>query len=317
VVARNGIADATLAPVEGQPGAMLRWDAAASWERLCDDVEHRYGWRPRLTSAGDAFRPYAVQERIFRQRYTTTGRTAVDGVGKAWDSDGNGIPEAWFRLPIWAAAATPGTSNHGWGVACDVTALGGFTGGRYRQFATVAAEHGWDNVEGKAIAEAWHWRYRPENDRHRGATQVNNPGTGSRPGIPTPGGSLPAPIPEDDLSAEAEKQIAALHAALVKGHAQNSLEHLVRFTAEIPWRTRDEVWRQPVSRYAEKDTNALNDMVRGTTAALETQAALAALTAALAHVSGANGFDATAVTAAAQAGAEAALAKYRLTLTQQ
>lgn len=209
MVARNGIADDTLTDVPGEPGARLRADAAASWGRLCDDVERRYGWRPRLTSAGDAFRPYAVQERIFRQRYTTTGPTAVDWRGKRWDGSGNGVPETWWRLPIWAAAATPGASNHGWGVACDVTGLGGFHGRRYREFKTVALEHGWDNVEGAAIAEAWHWRYRPHNDRHAGATAVGRPVLGvGLDGIPTlPGGALPAALTRFDRITTPEEDV--------------------------------------------------------------------------------------------------------------
>ncbi|WP_370524002.1 D-alanyl-D-alanine carboxypeptidase family protein [Cellulomonas sp. APG4] len=175
-MALNGLLPAALLSpaVPGPAGARLEISAALSWARLCADVERRYGWTPQITSAGDAYRSYEIQERIFRQRYTTAGPTAVDWVGKSWRG------ARWYRLPIWAAAATPGTSNHGRGVAVDITGLGGFAGTRYRQLAAVAAEHGWDNNEGRAIAEAWHWVYKARNDTHRG-------------------GGLPAPLtPEDD-----------------------------------------------------------------------------------------------------------------------
>jgi hypothetical protein len=141
-----------------------------------------------VTSAADAYRAYAIQERIFRQRYTPNGPTAVDGAGKAWQG------QRWYRLPIYAAAATPGTSNHGWGVACDITGLASFTGTRYRQLASVAAAHGWDNNEGASINEAWHWVYKPTADRV--SKTITAPGVN----IPNPGGTLPADLtPEDDM----------------------------------------------------------------------------------------------------------------------
>lgn len=170
---RNGRIDvATLAPVRGFPGAYLRSDVEASWFALCNDVQATYGWRPTLTSAADAYRPYSVQERIFRQRYTTAKVTGIDPRG--WDSDGNGFVETWWRWPVYAAAAVPGTSNHGLATTVDVANLRYGTE-RFRQFAAIATKHGWSNVEGRLVNEAWHW------------TKVS-------------GGAAPAPIPlEEDF----------------------------------------------------------------------------------------------------------------------
>lgn len=130
------------------PGQVLRTDAAIAWDALAHEVRRRYGWTPALT---DSLRSYEVQERIFLERYTTTylpGRPV-----KIWKG------RAYFLKPGQATAAVPGTSNHGKGLAVDVTALGGFNGTRFKQLAAVAPAYGWTNTEGRAIGEAWHWGY--------------------------------------------------------------------------------------------------------------------------------------------------------------
>lgn len=129
-------------------GHKLRFDAANSIVAVMRDVASKYGWSVVLT---DSYRPYETQERIFKERYTTTylpGRPY-----KTW----NGV--RWYQRPNTAQAAVPGTSNHGLGVAIDVSALGGFSGTRYKQFASIASKRGWSNFEGQQIGEAWHWVY--------------------------------------------------------------------------------------------------------------------------------------------------------------
>lgn len=145
--------------LETAPGQRLEPRAAASWDRLARAVEDRYGWLPVLT---DSVRPYDVQERIFRDRYRPyyleyrPGR--VDR--RVW----NGV--AYYRRPGTAAAAVPGTSNHGAGIAVDVSGLGGFNGARYAELAAIAPEYGWTNDEGRRVEEAWHWTYDADDDQH-------------------------------------------------------------------------------------------------------------------------------------------------------
>lgn len=106
----------------------------------------------------DAFRPYATQEKIFRERYTTTvlsGRPA-----KMW----NGC--RWYQKSGTAMAAVPGTSNHGLGRTVDYTALGGFSGKGYKWLAA-HPEYGWNNDEGRRISEPWHWTYVAADDKQR------------------------------------------------------------------------------------------------------------------------------------------------------
>ena len=130
-------------------GARLLAAVSLTWSSICAEVARLYGWTPAPTGTSDAYRALAVQERIFRERYTTTflaGRPTKVWRGRTY----------WLK-PGQATAATPGASNHGWGCAVDVESLGGFNGTRYRQFAAVAARFGWTNTEGRSINEAWHW----------------------------------------------------------------------------------------------------------------------------------------------------------------
>lgn len=63
-------------------------------------------------STPDCYRPYEVQERTFRNRYTTSPNGAK--VTRTW------IGRTWYLKPGNAPSASPGTSNHGIGLAVDV-----------------------------------------------------------------------------------------------------------------------------------------------------------------------------------------------------
>lgn len=98
----------------GQAGGLavqLVKPAARAWRALsaaASDAGHVL----KLSGAGCGYRSYEVQERIFRQRYTTTylaGRPY-----KTWNE------VRWYQRLGTAVAAVPGTSNHGWGLAVDV-----------------------------------------------------------------------------------------------------------------------------------------------------------------------------------------------------
>lgn len=86
----------------------VRKDLVAQTAALRAAFQKAFGKPLNLT---DSYRPYSVQERIFRQRFTTARVTGIDP--RWW----NGAQ--WWRLPGTAAAATPGKSNHGWGTAID------------------------------------------------------------------------------------------------------------------------------------------------------------------------------------------------------
>lgn len=146
---------ASLVSVGG--GQALRFDAAASWLAVVAEVRAEFGVTLRLT---DSYRPYAVQVKIFNERYDPawTGRGPFGDV-RWW----GGIRYVRMR---GASAAVPGTSNHGWGVAVDITALSGFNGITYTYVAAVAPAHGWNNNAGRKIAEPWHWEYVAADNTH-------------------------------------------------------------------------------------------------------------------------------------------------------
>lgn len=147
---------AQLRGLRSAPGQQLRPDAAPAWDRLAYACRDRFGWLPTLT---DSYRPLTVQVALFRKRY----RAGPGFDTRTW----NGQP--WHRV-TGAAAAVPGTSNHGYGLAVDCTDLAqaGFYGLRYRQLVSIAAEYGWTNNEGRKVNEPWHLVYNPGLDRHRG-----------------------------------------------------------------------------------------------------------------------------------------------------
>lgn len=149
-------------------GHRLRADAAAAWARLIA----AYGQQIKIT---DSYRPYAVQERIFLQRYTPQ----LSGGGFFGDvRHWKGV--RYVRKPGTAAAAVPGTSNHGWGLALDLA--DGVNNGRgpaWDWLQKNAARFGWHNPPWATQArffEPWHWEYDPALDRSKptaGKQQIN------------------------------------------------------------------------------------------------------------------------------------------------
>lgn len=102
----------------------------------------------------DSYRPYDVQERIFLERYVlqATGGGAYGDV-RYWQG------RRYVRRANTAAAAVPGTSNHGGGIAVDVADLGAFGSTRFAQLDALAGSHGWSNAEGRSVNEPWHWTF--------------------------------------------------------------------------------------------------------------------------------------------------------------
>lgn len=105
-------------------GHRLAHAAAAAWNRLVAETGRRVG----IT---DSYRTYAQQVDVKR------------------------------RKP--SLAATPGTSNHGWGTALDLV-VGGFGSETYQWLMNNAPRYGWNNPawarRGGSKPEPWHWEYR-------------------------------------------------------------------------------------------------------------------------------------------------------------
>lgn len=94
----------------GGPVVELVEPAARAWRALCAAAKGS-GHTLKISGPGSAYRNLATQEAIFTQRYTTTPNGTPPRLWKG---------RRWYKRPGVAAAAVPGTSNHGWGLAADV-----------------------------------------------------------------------------------------------------------------------------------------------------------------------------------------------------
>lgn len=123
----------------------LEADAAASLGRLAAAFAQHFGEPLYVT---DAYRTFEAQERLKRQK--------------------------------GSFAATPGRSNHGWGVAVDLASRVNVAHSlEHRWFDEHAAEYGWtnprwaqDNNRANGEFEPWHWEYDPDADQHRGKDDI-------------------------------------------------------------------------------------------------------------------------------------------------
>lgn len=153
----NGsIPDSELVTIPG--GARLLAPVAIIWLAVCAEVARLHGWTPVPTGPLDGYRPlsgnFYAQHETFMRRYQ---RAYVQyAKGKVDARKYGGV--TYYRKPGEAAAAPPGTSNHGWACAIDVSGLGS-NPVRYAQFAAVAIRHGLSNAEGLSVGEKWHWTH--------------------------------------------------------------------------------------------------------------------------------------------------------------
>lgn len=275
------------------PGQRLEPTAARQWDALALSVQHQHGWIPVLT---DSYRPYSVQERIFRERY----RVQRSGSGPYGDVRyWQGM--RWVRVQ-GAAAAVPGTSNHGWAKAVDCSGLGGFGGARYKQLAALAPRFGFTNTEGRSVGEAWHWVF-------TGTYSVSKPigGTGSvaTPNLP----GAPAPItPEDDMFSDEDRETLQLVRRIVAEN-QRRTDKGIAISTENQRRidqVKTDVWNVSVKRDG-KSVPVIQELADAKTLSAQARGEADGLRAALTALAAGKGLTVEQITAAAKAGAEAAI----------
>lgn len=131
-----------LSPIAG--GGYLRHDAAAAWNAMAAEIYRRTGQRIRVNGPDSAYR------NLDRQRY--------------WKN-------YWCSRGACQNAATPGTSNHGWGIAVDVP--------DYVRVLIVqyGRSFGWDRGCSDAPWESWHHKW-------CGGWSGKNPGPDYKGGSP-------------------------------------------------------------------------------------------------------------------------------------
>ncbi|MDP8977777.1 MAG: M15 family metallopeptidase, partial [Actinomycetota bacterium] len=105
-----------------------------------------------LSEAADAWRRMTAAHRA------RTGRPI--GVIDTYRSYGQQVELAAYKGDL---AATPGSSNHGWGLAVDLAVPGGYEDPTYRWLRANGARFGWVNPDwarqGGPKPEPWHWEF--------------------------------------------------------------------------------------------------------------------------------------------------------------
>lgn len=168
---RIPLADLTVTSI----GVRLRADAAASVERMAPRFRREVG-HPLLAS--DGYRamdgPWG-QIWTFEDRYTSLVSLGVNDRRGPWirSSHPSLGPRWWYRRANAAAAAVPGTSNHGWATACDFAAGINSAGTKaHRWMNEHGPEYGWiwpAWAQRHPTFEPWHREYDPARDQHRGS----------------------------------------------------------------------------------------------------------------------------------------------------
>ncbi|HEV6951964.1 MAG TPA: M15 family metallopeptidase [Promicromonospora sp.] len=280
--------------LQSNPGYYLERDAAYAWDRACAE----FGKQVIITGA---WRSYETQVQIFdSEKHPSTGRYVrgnragqrgytADVRGR--EADGSLYRGSWWtRKAGTAAAAVPGTSNHGSGRAVDVktrrekgdpgheTAVifAGWNDEDRKRWLRIAAKHGWADDEGRSVGEHWHQTYYPERDQHRGEKPKKT-------------------IQEDQMSATTERQIDELHAKLLRKFADG--EHTVDV---VEGQRRNLI----VSRRIESDTTQLLATNRAQAAAIEALAKSV-------------GVDPKVITATVEKSIDKALADLKITLSTE
>lgn len=200
---RNGeipLADLAMTSI----GVRLRADAAASVERMAPRFRREVG---HALLASDGYRAKAGafgQVAIFEDRYPSLTSLGIADRRGPWTHTSHPTLGArwWYRRKGAAAAAVPGTSNHGWATACDF-ASGINTAGTpaHRWMNANGPEHGWiwpAWAQKQPTFEPWHREYHPDRDVHRVASDTAT-STGLTPSRPIAPPTIT--LPEDFLMA--------------------------------------------------------------------------------------------------------------------
>ncbi|MFE5339244.1 PASTA domain-containing protein [Isoptericola sp. NPDC056578] len=127
--ANGRIPTSALCPLDFAPGHMLRCDAAEQLSALSKEYEKEFGVPIPMT---DSYRSLELQIRV--------------KATKGW------------------LAATPGTSNHGWGLAVDLGyPISTFTSAEHAWMRVHAPDYGWDNPSWARLTgskpEPWHFEF--------------------------------------------------------------------------------------------------------------------------------------------------------------
>lgn len=159
--ASNGNLPADLLTTVAFPGrgnGRLHFNAARSFYAMAADCLAATGVVLTVTSTVDAYRPYSIQLSAFLTRYEpvsyATYLLTASTSRKTFVYNGQTY---WRIRPGYATAASPGTSNHGWGLALDICELrsdGVIVG--------ISASRAWGWLLANAVSYGFSWETQSE-----------------------------------------------------------------------------------------------------------------------------------------------------------
>lgn len=157
---KNGaVPKSALSSLDGQPGAHLVHSAANAYNRAKAEIKKKTGINISVVGWN---RTLQEQKNLFFSRY----KVQLFGRGPYGDV-------RWYRGKRYvrvsgAAAARPGTSNHGWGLAIDIANFGGvgnFNHPNRSRALPILRKHGFSDTEGRKVGEPWHFVHKSSLDR--------------------------------------------------------------------------------------------------------------------------------------------------------
>ena len=106
-------------------------------------------------------------------------------------------------------AAVPGTSNHGWGLAIDLSDVTSYRSAQYAWLKANAMTYGWRHPVymdegGRGPHEPWHWEFGTSDNSGTGTSVPITSGGGGAPSTPPPSAPAP-PVVEQPSVAPAEQ----------------------------------------------------------------------------------------------------------------
>jgi LAS superfamily LD-carboxypeptidase LdcB len=151
--AKNGEINPSLLRNIKAPNGKLHHLAATAWNCLQLSA---YFSGIELKHVG-AYRPLTEQVSLFNARYSATPTGRTPQVTRTYQG------KKWYLKKGVAPAGSPGTSNHGWGLAIDIASASGkrldwLLGDGFMTSNALRFGFTWE-VKNGANAEAWHIRY--------------------------------------------------------------------------------------------------------------------------------------------------------------
>jgi len=201
-------------------GGRLHWLAANAWKAL-KAAAAADGIELKPTSAGDLYRSYDSQLRVFLERYTKepNGNSTRTFQGVKW----------YKKSQKLASLAAPGTSQHNSGLAVDVHTA---SGERLKWMIANCRKFGWSWEV--VPEEPWHIRYTKGDEVPEAvkAWMSANPSEVCKPGEAT---AVPAPAPTSvakPASAAVQAPVGNANGAIKRGKANSASNPVLQLGAK-------------------------------------------------------------------------------------